>query len=69
MLSAIAGILGKHSISIESVIQRRRGEHLSGVPLVMMAHRSREKDVQNALKEIDLLDVVSDKSNLIRVEN
>ncbi|UCD12530.1 MAG: homoserine dehydrogenase, partial [Nitrospinaceae bacterium] len=69
VLSAIAGILGKHSISIESVIQRRRGEHLNGVPLVMMAHRSREKDVQNALKEIDLLEVVSDKSNLIRVEN
>ncbi len=69
VLSTISGILGKHSISIESVIQRRRGQHGNAVPLVMMAHRSREKNIQEALKEIDLLDVVSDKSNLIRVEN
>jgi len=69
VLSTISGILGKHSIGIESVIQRHRGKQGDGVPLIMMAHRSREKDVQAALKEIDLLDVVSDKSNLIRVEN
>jgi homoserine dehydrogenase len=35
----------------------------------MMTHRASEKNVQLALKEIDALDVVCEKSNLIRVEN
>lgn len=69
VLSTISGILGDHSISIHSVIQRGRGPQGKGVPLIMMAHRSTEKNVRDALKEIDLLDVVCEKSHLIRVEN
>ena len=68
VLSTISGILGKHNISIDSVIQRGRDQHGKAVPLVMMAHRSKEKNIQQALKEIDALDVVCEKSNLIRVE-
>ena len=69
VLSKITGILGQHSISIESVIQRGRDHGGKGVPLVMTAHMSNEKSVQDALIEIDRLDVVCEKSNLIRVEN
>lgn len=68
VLSKISGILGKHSISIESMIQRGRGNRGEGVPLVMMCHKSSEKNIQSALKEIEALDVVCEKSNLIRVE-
>ena len=68
VLSKISGILGKHSISIESMIQRGRGDRGEGVPLVMMCHKSSEKNIQSALKEIEALDVVCEKSNLIRVE-
>ena len=68
VLSKISGILGKHSISIESMIQRGRGDRGEGVPLVMMCHKSSEKNIQSALKEIEALDVVCKKSNLIRVE-
>lgn len=68
VLSKISGILGKHSISIESMIQRGRGDCGEGVPLVMMCHNSSEKNIQLALKEIEELDVVCGKSNLIRVE-
>ena len=68
VLSKISGVLGKHSISIESMIQRGRGDRGEGVPLVMMCHKSSEKNIQSALKEIDALDVVCEKSNLIRVE-
>jgi homoserine dehydrogenase len=50
------------------VIQRGRDHHGKAVPLAMMAHRSKEKNIQQALKEIDALDVVCEKSNLIRVE-
>ena len=68
VLSKISGILGNHGISIESMIQRGRGEKGDAVSLVMMCHRSSEKNIQNALKEIEQLDVVCGKSNLIRVE-
>ncbi len=67
VLSKISGILGRYSISIESVIQKGRREK-GFVPVVMMTHEAREKDVQKALKEIDNLDVVGAKTVLIRVE-
>ena len=68
VLSKISGVLGNNSISIASVIQKGRGEK-GGVPLVVMTHSAKEKDIQKALSEIDKLDVVLDKSVLIRVEN
>jgi homoserine dehydrogenase len=68
VLSKISGILGKHSISIESMIQRRRADGGEGVPLIMMCHKSSEKNIQSALKEIEQLEDVCEKSNLIRVE-
>jgi homoserine dehydrogenase len=68
VLSAIAGILGKHGISIESVHQK--GRKTSGtVPVVMMSHRVKENDVRNALKEIRALDTVSGAPVLIRIED
>ena len=67
VLSRIARILGAHRISIASVIQKdRRREHI--VPLVMMTHDARERDVQEALAEIDRLPVVRRKSVSIRME-
>jgi homoserine dehydrogenase len=67
VLSKISGILGNYNISIASVIQKGRkvGE---AVPVVVLAHRAKEKDVRQAIKEIDLLSVVMDKTVFIRVE-
>ena len=68
VLSKISGILGKNNISISSVIQK--GRKIKGaVPIVMMTHEAREKDVHRALKEIDRLSVISGKTMFIRVEN
>ncbi len=69
VLSKISGILGDHSIGIESVIQRGRDPQGKGVPLIIMTHRAVEKNVRAALSEIDRLEVVCQKSNFIRVEN
>ena len=67
VLSRISGILGKYNISIASVIQkdRRAGK---AVPLVVLTHRAREKDVLSAVKEINKLPIVADKTVFIRVE-
>ena len=67
VLSLISGILGKHSISIASVIQKEHGPG-EAVPVVMMTHEAREQNIQEALFEIDRLEVVLDQTNLIRVE-
>jgi homoserine dehydrogenase len=67
VLSKISGILGSHNISIASVIQkgRRIGEE---VPLVVLTHEAREKDVTKALGAIDALPVVMGRTVFIRVE-
>ncbi|MBI5049614.1 MAG: homoserine dehydrogenase [Nitrospirae bacterium] len=67
VLSRISGILGAHNISIKSVIQKGRKRE-KAVPLVMMTHEAKEKDVVCALKKIDRLPVVSGKTMFIRVE-
>ncbi len=67
ILSKISGILGNSNISIASVIQKGRSI-VGSVPLVVLAHRSRERDVLNSVREIDALPIVSDKTLFIRVE-
>lgn len=67
VLSKISGILGNYDISIASVIQkgRRVGE---AVPVVVLTHEAKEKDVKQAVYEIDQLPVVMDKTVFMRVE-
>ncbi len=68
VLSQIAGCLGQHNISIQSMIQPE--SHASdSVPIVLMTHQAQEADVNAALAEIDELDVVTAPTRLIRVEN
>jgi len=69
VLSTISGILGRYSISIGSMYQRGRDQEGSGVPLVMMTHMALEKNIQQAIEEIDQLDVVCGKTVFIRVES
>jgi homoserine dehydrogenase len=66
VLGQISSILGKDGISIASVIQKaqHRGKH---VPVVMMTHEARERDIRNALAEIDALGCMKEKSALIRI--
>ncbi|MFQ5899581.1 MAG: homoserine dehydrogenase [Candidatus Methylomirabilia bacterium] len=67
VLSQVAGILGRHQISIASVIQKGRAM-AEAVPVVMMTHEAREADMQRALAAIDELPVVADRTMMIRVE-
>jgi homoserine dehydrogenase len=67
VLAQIAGILGKHEISIASVIQKVR-QHAKAVPVVMMTHEAQEGSMQKALREINALRVVAAGTRMIRVE-
>jgi homoserine dehydrogenase len=68
VLSTISGILGSHDISIQSMQQKGRKTDGS-VPVVMVSHLAKEANVQKALAEINDLDVVGEKTVLIRIED
>ncbi len=68
VLSKISGILGQHNISIAAVIQKGR-KQTGPVPVVMTTYRSLEKNVRDALNEIDRLDIVQGKTAVIRIED
>ena len=69
VLSKISGILGKFNISIEAVIQKGRDINKKGsVPIVMITHEAKERNIIKALRIIDTLNIVKDKIVLIRIE-
>jgi len=67
VLSTISGILGKHGISISSVLQKERKQG-QPVPLVILTHRSIERGLQSALHDINALPIVSEPITLLRME-
>lgn len=66
-LARIANILGRNNISIASVNQKER-KQAKVVPVVMMTHEAREKDMRLALNEINKLNAIKEKIIAIRVE-
>jgi homoserine dehydrogenase len=67
VLAQIAGELGRCGISISSMLQQGRREGQT-VPVVIMTHMAKERDVQAALREINRKPFVSEPASLIRVE-
>ncbi len=67
VLSKISGVLGDHQISIASVIQKGR-EKRGSVPVVMLTHEAQERNVAKALSLMENLDVLTDETIMIRVE-
>lgn len=68
VLAKIAGILGRHKISIASVMQRGREEGAT-VPIVIRTHHARERDLRAALRNIDRLPITRAKTTAIRIED
>jgi len=66
-LSRVAGILGDNDISIANVIQKGRGTR-EAIPVVMLTHEARERDMRAALAAIDRLPDVATATTMIRVE-
>jgi len=67
VLAKISGVLAKYSISIASVTQKER-KKAQVVPIVMITHHAKERDLRSALSLIDRLDVIKEKSVAIRIE-
>lgn len=66
VLHTISGILSNYGISIESVSQKKEDEGQE-VPIFMVMHEAREKNMQNAVKEINELPFVKKDTLFIRI--
>jgi len=70
VLASIAGALGTHGISIESMVQSaHQDSDATPVPIVIKTHEAREGSIQAALEDIDLLDIICEKTVFIRIED
>ena len=69
VLAAIAGILSELGISIEAMRQKEPNEGESEVPLVMLTHRVREGQMNEAIARIEALDSISGSVTRIRLEH
>jgi homoserine dehydrogenase len=68
VLSAVTGTIGRHGVSIESVIQRgRAGGEDEAVPILIVTHDATYAQMTAALAELDALPVVKKGSFLARM--
>jgi len=68
VLAEIAGIFGKHDISIASVLQQENDIDGDPVMLIIMTHEGREGDTLAAIEKIDALPCVRSRTVRMRVE-
>lgn len=67
VLAKISKILGDNNISILSVIQKQDNPQ-KAVPIIMLTHKAKEKNVRKAINMIDKLDVIKKPTIIIRLE-
>ena len=67
VLSGISSVLSENDISIASMSQEERKAGQI-VPLIMLTHKAREGNMMNAIKAINKMDSVMDKTMVIRIE-
>lgn len=67
VLSSLAGVLAKHEISIESVVQKGRAK--DHVPVVMIIHQAREAGMRQALTELSSMDFMASDPVFFRIED
>jgi len=67
VLGVIASVLGRHGISIASVIQQERNSEVT-VPVIMRTHEARERNLKRALAQIRQSRVVKQAPVFIRIE-
>ena len=68
VLADITRILADLSISIEALVQKEPSEGEQQVDIIMLTHRTIEKNVDQAMARIEALPVVSGKVTRIRLE-
>ena len=68
VLADVTGILARHNISIEAVIQKQPLEGERQIPVIMLTHRVLEREMNAAIVEMGALATVKGSITRIRVE-
>jgi len=68
VLAKIAAILSEHGINIESIMQKDVEEQDGLVPMILLTHRVREQDMNDAIAALEALDDIAGPLMRIRVE-
>ncbi|MBI4742870.1 MAG: homoserine dehydrogenase [Betaproteobacteria bacterium] len=68
VLADITRILADQQISIDAMIQREPGEGEEQTDIIMLTHRTREKNVDAAIAKIEALPAVTGKLTRLRLE-
>ena len=69
VLAKISKVMGDNLISISSVIQKESDVSADVAEIVLMTYPAKEQAMQQAMGEIERLDVVREISNFVRVED
>ena len=68
VMSAVTTILGNLGISIEAIIQKEPEAGAGHVPVIMLTQRVQERNMNEAIRQIEALDTIAGKVHRIRVE-
>lgn len=68
VLAQIAKILGENQISISSVVQKETSEKEEKAEIVILTHKTYEKNIKKAVEEIKRLPILEEWGSLIRIE-
>ncbi|MNF84479.1 Homoserine dehydrogenase [compost metagenome] len=68
VLAQVATILSERGINIESIMQKEAEEHDGLVPMILVTHRVREQNMNDAIAALEGLEGVAGKVVRIRVE-
>ena len=68
VMSSVTTILGDLGISIEAIIQKEPDPGAGHVPVIMLTQRVQERNMNEAIRQIESLDTIAGKVHRIRVE-
>ncbi len=68
VLADVTQIFANHTISIEAIIQKEPQANAKSVPIIILTHEVNEQNMNQAIKEIENLQVVTSKIMRIRLE-
>ncbi len=69
VLTKITSVLGDFNISIDSFLQKPDSKDKSSATLLFSTHTCKEKEIQNAIKELEKLSICKQKPVMIRIED
>ena len=69
VLADVTRILGDQSISIEAMIQKEPSDEIAEATIIMLTHRVKEKNMNQAIKNIEALACVLGQVTRIRMES